>query len=699
MSAHKKPVHKNHKETEHKKRKRKFLWLFLGLFSLFLIVFTFYPDTVEAIVGSFRSFKPGVKTATLPADIQKAAATEAVKELTQGYDYQHEDAAALVDSQDQVAAQSNILPDSPLYLLKKLGRRIREFLTFNPLAKTQLILKNNSLETVETLALLQKASKDSNPITRGWKMNIVEGEISAIENRFNTILSLSEKVAKTDKEKAKAINAVAFNYAEKYFRSELILKGLQEKLSDTDFTKIETARTKGLTAFTKVLLNYHPDPQILSRELTNTLSFETGTYYKDIKTAEILQEIEDVTKEESQKTSLRLAQYILIEQFEKKMLAQPTAKRREILDTLVSKLPGNPMQEFKTMSRIRRVFTSHELIAYTELYKAKILEHFENRVLGLSTEVLQSQFVKSWIKDPADLRILEALELRINGNKNADPKLIELVKGLKTLAYKEIKDVYGQDPETLKGTLFYESSTRTPDVLDIKVTVDLNKTLDNSTTVKDIKKEVVTKFVENLPSNHANISVSASPETTSLLQDLTSFIPQGSLNNVSATITAETELDNIEVPKTNTEIYNLVNKLEQSPEIALVTETLPTHIDITISQPDTRISQPSIEETVDRTEKLVEEVLSVPAGVETPVKESLPQVVQQEIEQVQGNSNPAPQVDQTVIRTTINTVEQTQTNTQVNPQQTQEVSTPSVQESAPSVPESPPPANVTVPAL
>jgi hypothetical protein len=745
-----------HKKIEREpKRQGKFFWLSLGLFALLLmialIILTFYPDTVEAAIRNLSSSQSGPKTVTLSADTQKAVVTEAVKELSDGFDSQHEDIVALVDGQDQAAAQSNILPDSPLYPLKELGRRIQESLTFEPLTKTQLILKNNALETVETLALLQKALKDSNQTTRSRKIAIVANQISTIENRFSAILTLSQKIAQTNKERAQTINAATFSYAEKFFRTQFILKGLEEKLSDTDFIQVEAARTKGLTAFARILLSYHPNPQILSSELAKSLAWETGTHYQEIKTVEVLQELEDATPDESQKNSLRLAQYILIERFEKKVLAQPPTKRHELLDALVSKLPGNPMQEFKTMSRIQRVFRSHELILFTELYKAKMLEHFESRVLGLSTETLQTQFVKNWIKDPVDLRILEALELRVNGKNDADPKLAGLVKDLKALAYKEIVAKYGQNPETLKETLFYESATLTPDVLDVKVAVNLDKALDNSTTVKDIEKAVVTKFVDNLAPNHGNISVPSSPETTSLLEEIAPLIPTASLSQVRsevlAAITAETELASIQVPEINTEINNLVNELERRPEIVLETQLLSsqvTHIEEILSQLETQLntqqsipvseltSEPTLEQVAQRTEEIIQEVLSAPAGVETPVEETLPQAVQQEIEQVQQTANPTPQVDQTLLQTVVNTVEHTQQNAPVTPPssqttlpqapsqpvqtspptppQTQEVSAPqavsapSAPESAPAqstppAPESPPTGNITVPAL
>ncbi len=651
----------------------------------------------EAFFNGFKDFRPKSKT-VLSVDIQKAIQNEAVKELSQGYDYQHTDVEAEVDPQDVQIAEPGILADNPLYVFKESGRRIQEFFTFDPLAKAQLLLKHNSWKTIETISLLQKSLKQNNPFIKGITVGIVANQIQAVEARFNQILSLSNTVGKTDKDKAKAINAVAFNYAEKYLRAELILQGLEEKLDDSSMIKIESARAKGLSAFAKILINYHPDPQILAREVANSLASEAGINYKELKTAELLQELEDATPGETQKLPLRLSQYILIERFEKKVLAMPTAKRQALLDTLVNELPGNPMREFKTFSRMRRVFTSRELIIYADVYKAKILEHFEGRVLGLSTSNLQSQFIANWVTDPADLRILEALELRVGIQKDADPQLAGIIKNLKTLGFNQIAKAYGYDPEKLKETLFYESATVYPDVLDVKVAVDLDKALDNSEFVRSLEKQVVSEFVTNLPSNLSGVVVNASEQTSNLLSEIQLYIPFANQNEVLAAITAETTLDSITVPETPSAINNLVSTLVQSQEIAIVTQNLQVSIAEVISQADTQVSPPTTEEILQRTEELTEEIFSVPAGQETPVEQVLPPVIQQEIEQVQQATNSIPQVDPTLLETVVNTVDQTQSST---PTTSPEITIPSSTETTTitSAPEAPPAAQPAVPGL
>ncbi len=637
------------KKTSVSRKRRKILWIFLGFLLVIVLVLGNSSGTIKSLVDAFRVSKPSSQV-TLPPDIQKAIEAEAVKELTQGADYKHTDVVAQVDHEDIKIAEATILPNNPLYLFKQLGHRIQEIFTFDPLLKAQLILKHNSSEMIETLSMLQK----------GGSADIAANQISGIEGKFNQIESLAEN--------DKAIGALAFNYAEKYFRQELILQGLEEKLDDSSFIKIEAARTKGLQAFGKLLIKYHPDPQVLARELANSLSPITGTSYKELKTAEILQELEDATPNETQKLPLRLSQYILIERFEKKVLAMPTLKRQALLDTLVSEIPGNPMREFRTFTRIRKVFKSPQLIIYAELYKAKILEHFESRVLGLSTSSLQNEFVSNWINDPADLRILEALELRAR----TKPKLTEIIKNLKSLSKTRIAKLYENNPEKLKESIFYESATTYPDVLDIKVGVDLGD--------KNLEKQIVHQFISNLPIGFSGVSVNATAETTSLLNEISSDLPLTIQNELIAAIEAETILDSIEVPETASLINNLVNELVQNQDILIVTQNLQAPIDEIIAIADTETQAPTTEEIVQRTEQLIEEIFSAPTGAETPIEEELPPTIQQEIQQIETTTNSIPQVDQTLIQTVVNTVEQTAPTT-------------------PAVTETPPPVTTSIPAL
>src|SRR5258708_20664793 len=161
------------------RKRKKFLWIFLALLLVIVLVFGNSSGTIKSLVDAFRVSKPSSQV-TLPPDIQKAIEAEAVKELTQGSDYKHTDVVAQVDSEDIKIAEATILPNNPLYLFKKVGRRIQEIFTFNPLLKAQLILKNNSSEMIETISMLQK---DGSADVAANQLSEIEGKL----NQFQTL--------------------------------------------------------------------------------------------------------------------------------------------------------------------------------------------------------------------------------------------------------------------------------------------------------------------------------------------------------------------------------------------------------------------------------------------------------------------------------------------------------------------------------
>ncbi len=689
----------NSSKKKHEKRRRKFFIFLISIVVIFTLLHVSTvdakaPDIFKALEEKLGIVKVTSKVGTkLPDDVQKAITEEAIQELREGHSETHSDVLAEVDLEDIKIADSGVLPDSAFYVFKRFSRRTAEFFTFDPLAKTQLILKHNSSETVETLALVQKSLKEKNPSRKRSQIGIAANELGGIENRFNQVWNIVEKTGKQSlpsddgKNKARAISGAAFTYAEKFFRQELILQELEDKIDDSEFVKIENGRSRRLGILAKILTTYHPDPQVLSRELANSLSPETGTYYKELKTAQILQEIEDATGDENQKTFLRLAQYILIERFEYKVLRLPSNKRGELLGAFVNRIYGNPMREFKTFSRIRKVFKNRELILFSELYKTKILEDFEKRTLELTTSDLQNQFIGSWVKDPADLRILEALELRLSAQKNPDPKLIGIVKNLKKGAFDKIAELYKDNPEKLKDTLFYESATTYPDALDVKVVIDVKNSLGDSKASLDLEQKVVDTFVSNLPRSVGGTTATQSSEVNSIIAELRSEIPSVSLNEVAAAVEAEIAIDSLTIPQSQESIVELISELEQNQNIEIITENLHIPINEVVSQTDTSIIEPSVGLVEERVEQLTEEIFSAPAGTQTPVEETLPPAIQQEIEHIQQTTG-TPQINPGLVETVVNAVEQTAPTTPPPP-----TSSPTSTETPPSSPE------VSVPAL
>src|SRR5258706_14498565 len=94
-----------------------------------------------------------------------------------------------------------------------------------------------------------------------------------------------------------------------------------------------------------------------------------------------------------------------------------------------------------------------------------------------------------------------------------------------------------------------------------------------------------------------------------------SLIPANIKNEFWGAITAETILDSIQVPEIPSVIDNLVNNLENSQIVEIVTENLQAPVNEIIDQIDIVPSQPTTEEIVQRTVELTSEIFSEPAEV------------------------------------------------------------------------------------
>lgn len=152
---------------------------------------------------------------------------------------------------------------------------------------------------------------------------------------------------------------------------------------------------------------------------------------------------------------------------------------------------------------------------------------------------------------------------------------------------------------------------------------------------------------------------------------------------------AEIAIDSLDLPESQESIIDLVHELEQNQNIGIITENLHVPINETISQTDTSIIEPSVELVEERVEQITEEIFSAPAGTISPVEETLPPTIQQEIEQIQETTTETPQIDLGLVETVVNTVEQTtpttETATTPNPPTTSTETPPSPEVSVPAL--------------
>lgn len=149
---------------------------------------------------------------------------------------------AAVSAKQLGISEPTILPNNPFYFLKNWQRTIKELLTFDPIKKAELKMKNASERLLEARKLAEKTNNQT----------VLE---KATENYNKAVDKIKEA---TDKIKDKAENNPKVQkFLDKFTQQqnlhERILNKLQEKVPAKVMEKIKDARENHLQKFNQVM--------------------------------------------------------------------------------------------------------------------------------------------------------------------------------------------------------------------------------------------------------------------------------------------------------------------------------------------------------------------------------------------------------------------------------------------------------------
>jgi len=148
-----------------------------------------------------------------------------------------------VKAEDLEIGEPKILPDSPFYFLKNLGRNIREFFAFNPIVKAQLKERFANEKLIEL----------KNMVEAGKSPEAIEQATENYEKEIEAIKQTVEKI----KEKAKD-NPQVEKFLDKFAKQQVLHEKLLEKLENQvppkAFEKIKEAREEHLERFGEVMI-------------------------------------------------------------------------------------------------------------------------------------------------------------------------------------------------------------------------------------------------------------------------------------------------------------------------------------------------------------------------------------------------------------------------------------------------------------
>jgi len=253
--------------------------------------------------------------------------------------------------------EPTVLPDSPFYFFKNLGRAIQSVITLDPVKKAALREKFANEKLIE---LKKMAEKTQDP-------EILKKATENFQKEVENVKNAVEKI----KEKADGNNEVG-KFLDKFIQQQTlqqrILEKLEAKVATTTMERIREAREQHLEKFGEVMTKLE-DKNKLQERLEKNLDEVKGSQFKDFKNLETLKALEEKVPEAA-KEAIQRAQENALKRLQgdvEKMSPEDQTKfqdyiekiggvkerQMEILDSLKTGVQNNP-QVIQKLLQIRK---------------------------------------------------------------------------------------------------------------------------------------------------------------------------------------------------------------------------------------------------------------------------------------------------------------------------------------------------------
>lgn len=198
----------------------------------------------------------------------------------------------LAQEEDLGVGEQRILPGTPFYFLKQAGRRLQEFLTFDPIKKLELKQRFASEKLAETRKLIKN----------GKNKRLVEQSIENYEQEQNEIRQRVEGLKQNAEE-----NEEVRSFMEKYqHQVEIHSRALENMRGDAPpeiRVRIEEQREKHLERFRDVMMKLDQEENLPGR-LEGFLNRIPDSLKQGEAAARILEQIQERVKSEEVKDEL-----------------------------------------------------------------------------------------------------------------------------------------------------------------------------------------------------------------------------------------------------------------------------------------------------------------------------------------------------------------------------------------------------------
>ena len=631
---------------------------------------------------------PGV--ATLPNTVQEAIIQAAKDEIKDKNISKEAKLDLTIQAKDLGVAEPTILPGSILYPLKELVQDVVIVLTPDPITKAQEVIMRDNEKTLEAAKLVEENQSQKTIDTALETLNSVSSDFNKLKEHVDDLKSLE----KTQPEK---VDTLVNQIIENGLARQTVLSAIEDKVHGDDYVAVEKVRSDILKDGIDTLLQLTDNNvQKLTDKLETAVSNEAGSELKDIKAVELLTEISRTQPRDVQKV-LAKSESNLAANLETKLLEIPKEQRtQEVLDYAKSE-SGNPVRQLEAAEVLKDNFKSNETILLTEAIKDKAAENLKDRISEIPDAASRVEFVDQVIGDkPQDLKIAIEIEDRVEPPQNVGAvetlPIVQQVEDIKAAVEQNIIDTYKDKPQELAQTDFFKNNP-TPDVTDIQTAKDLTTALERSPEVvaavvsvaKEEETKIIDTFVANVssPQFQASVSTEASasaqtnvselaaqtlnpiPEALLELIDLKNQVSPAEQAKIDIAIKAQVNLIKdhlINEVSDPTTFQTYITQITENPAVAAVVAQVGGQAFTQAVEQKTQVidqqaisDQTQLETTV---AQIQQEVFSNSTSVSAPVVQTLPEPIQQQVEQIKQEVPAAqiPPVDVSVQTSTSVTV-------------------------------------------
>ncbi len=200
-----------------------------------------------------------------------------------------------IQAQDLGVKEPRILPDSPFYFLKEMGRGIQSLITFNPVKKAELKQKFVDEKLIEVKKLAEERPEEQEILDRAFENYQKEAE-------------RLEKAAEKIKETIDDPNVEKFmdKFIDHNLKHQKLFGKLAKELPLEMFEMIEKTKEENMMKFSDIGLKFI-EPEQFQEKIIAVMEEQPGSNFKYFKNLEILQQLEEKVPEQA-KDAIRMAQ-------------------------------------------------------------------------------------------------------------------------------------------------------------------------------------------------------------------------------------------------------------------------------------------------------------------------------------------------------------------------------------------------------